>query len=81
MLINKTHVKNVAKAYGRQLHDKDLQVSAGFLEEMNEIVLALVAVNVAKQDKLAGTLRKTEWAHRQLKNANSFIEGAINEES
>jgi hypothetical protein len=81
MLINKTHVKNVAKAYGRQLHDKDLQVSAGFLEEINDIVLALVAVNVAKQDKLAGTLRDTEWAKRSIKNANSFIERAINEES
>jgi hypothetical protein len=73
MLINKKHVKDLAKEYGKQRHEKDLQVSADFMQQINDIVHMIVMTNTAKQDNLAGTLRATEWGHDRLQAAFEFL--------
>jgi hypothetical protein len=75
--INAQNIKATAKSYGRQIHDKDLQVSADFVAQINDLVHAIVMTNVAKQDNLAGTLRATEWAHDRLQDANELLEGEV----
>lgn len=77
MLINKSYVKKLAKSYGKQIHDKDLQVSADFVNQIDYLVKAIVMTNVAKQDKLAGTLRATEWAHDRLQDAEELLESEV----
>lgn len=77
MLINKSNIKKLAKSYGRQIHDKDLQVSADFVAQINDLVHAVVMTNVAKQDKLAGTLRATDWAHDRLQDAAELLESEV----
>jgi ribosomal protein S20 len=74
MLINKTHVKNLAKSYGKQIHDKDLRVSDIFVTQVNELIKAVVMTNVAKQDNLAATLKDTDWAWERLKEADKMLE-------
>ncbi len=75
--INAKNIKETAKAYGKQIHDKDLQVSSDFVAQINDLVHAIVMTNVAKQDKPAGTLRATDWAHNRLEDANELLEGEV----
>ena len=73
-LINKQNIKILAKNYGKQVHDKDLQISSDFIIQIEDLVNAVVRTNVAKQDKLAGTLRATDWAHDRLQDAEELLE-------
>ncbi len=75
--INAQNIKATAKSYGRQIHDKDLQVSADFVAQINDLVHAIVMTNVAKQDNLAGTLRATDWAHDRLQAAEELLESEV----
>jgi len=38
--INAKSIKETAKAYGKQIHDKDLQVSSDFVAQINDLVHA-----------------------------------------
>ena len=65
-LLNAQNVKLLAKSYGKQIHNKDLQISGDFVNQINELVQMVVMANVAKQDNLAGTLRSTNWAEDRI---------------
>ena len=74
-LINKQNVKALAKEIGQKVHDKDkLQVSADFFAQIEQLVEAVVISNAIKQDKLAGTLRKTSWGSSRLREATKKLE-------
>ncbi len=77
MLINKSHVKNLAKTYGKQIHDKDLRVSDDFVNQINDLIKAVVMTNVTKQDNLAATLKATDWAHDRLEDAEELLESEV----
>ena len=72
--INTQNVKLLAKKYGKQVHDKELQVSSDFIAQVHELVEAVVKCNVVKQDSLAGTLRSTEWGNKCIADADSKME-------
>ena len=72
--INTQNIKRLGKLYGKQVHDKELQVSSDFVLQIHELVEAVVKSSVVKQDNLAGTLRDTDWGHKCLEDANSKLE-------
>ena len=77
-LINAQNVKALAKEHGKEIHDKDLQVSGDFMTQVNDLVKAIVMANVENQhESLMWTLRPTDWAHRQLERANETLEGEV----
>ena len=78
-LLNKQNIKLLAKSYGKQVHDKDLQISSDFISQIEDLVDAVVRSNVAKQDKLLGTQKATEWGHKCLQDADAQLEGSNDE--
>tara|TARA_R100001163_G_scaffold63930_1_gene56919 strand:- start:1044 stop:1274 length:231 start_codon:yes stop_codon:yes gene_type:complete len=71
--LNKQNIKALAKEYGKQQHNKELQISADFIKQIEHLVEAIVKTNVVKQDKLSGTLRNTEWAKGRLLEAKQVL--------
>ena len=72
-LINAQNVKALAKDFGSEIYDKDLQVSAAFIEQTADLFKTIIQYQVLKQDSLAGTLRETDWATVQIKAAEQLI--------
>ncbi len=72
--INTQNIKRLAKVYGKQIHEKEVQVSSDFISQVHELVEAVVKSNVVKQDNLAGTLRSTDWGNECLVDANIKLE-------
>jgi len=73
-LINTQNTKKLAKAYSKQIHEKDLQISSEFISQVHELVEAVIKSNVSKQDNLLGTLKATEWGSRCLQAANKQLQ-------
>ena len=73
-LTNKQNIMLLAKKYGKQIHGKDLQISADFMHQVNDLVQAVIMANVSNQDNLAGTLRSTSWGYDRLENAQESLE-------
>tara|TARA_R100000278_G_scaffold96752_1_gene73974 strand:- start:34 stop:270 length:237 start_codon:yes stop_codon:yes gene_type:complete len=75
-LINKQNVKALAKEVGQKVHGKDnLQISADFFVQIEQLVKAVVTSNAIKQDNLAGTLRQTVWGKERLVLAKELLDG------
>tara|TARA_B100001093_G_scaffold152047_2_gene144821 strand:+ start:1677 stop:1925 length:249 start_codon:yes stop_codon:yes gene_type:complete len=72
-LINAQNVKALAKDFGSEIYEKDLQVSAAFIEQTADLFAAIIKYQVCKQESLAGTLRETDWANLQIDAAENLI--------
>ena len=73
-LINAKIVRMLSKGYAKQIHGDHYQVSLGYVQQINELVEAVIKSSVAKQDGLAGTLRPTEWGNKCLVDADKQLE-------
>ena len=68
--INTKSVKQLAKQFGKDIHEKDLNVSLEFVSQVDQLVEAIVKEQVLKQENLSKTLRATSWAEVNLAEAS-----------
>lgn len=68
--INTKSVKQLAKQFGKDIHERDLNVSLEFVSQVDQLVEAIVKEQVLKQENLSKTLRATSWAEVNLSEAS-----------
>lgn len=78
-LINAKNIRSLSKSYANQIHGKRVLISHAYLQQINDLVEAVVKSNVAKQDNLKGTLQSTNWGNDCLVEADNRLEAHIDQ--
>lgn len=71
--INKQNIKALAKSCAKTYHDKDVQISADFINQIEQLVELCVKSNVLRQERLKGTLKRTSWASSKIRDGRSIF--------